>query len=73
VAEVFPDLVVFNSNGQPETVKYRLLSSLLLNELQKQHQQLDGQVAEIRELKEQLTELSKAVSQMAGTVGYIAE
>lgn len=73
VAEVFPDLVVFNSNGQPETVKYRLLSSLLLNELQKQHQQLDGQVAEIRELKEQLTELSEAVSQMAGTVGHIAE
>jgi hypothetical protein len=73
VAEVFPDLVVFNGNGQPETVKYRLLSSLLLNELQKQHQQLDGQVAEIRELKEQLTELSEAVSQMAGTVGHIAE
>ena len=73
VAEVFPDLVVFNSNGQPETVKYRLLSSLLLNELQRQHQQLDGQVAEIRELKEQLTELSKAVSQMDGSVGHIAE
>lgn len=73
VAEVFPDLVVFNSEGQPETVKYRLLSSLLLNELQKQHQQLDGQVAEIRELKGQLTELSQIVSEMAGTVGYISE
>lgn len=73
VAQVFPDLVVFNSQGQPETVKYRLLSSLLLNELQKQHQQLDGQVAEIRDLKEQLTELSEMVNQMAGTVGHIAE
>ena len=73
VAEVFPDLVVLNANGQPETVKYRLLSSLLLNELQKQHQQLDVQVTEIRELKEQMTKLSEAVSQMAGTVGHIAE
>jgi hypothetical protein len=73
VAEVFPDLVVFNSEGQPETVKYCLLSSLLLNELQKQHQQLNGQVAEIRELKGQLTELSEIVSEMAGTAGCISE
>ena len=73
VAEVFPDLVVFNSEGQPETVKYRLLSSLLLNELQKQHQQLGGQMAEISELKGQLTELSEIVSEMAGRVGHISE
>jgi hypothetical protein len=64
VAEVFPDLVVFNSEGQPETVKYRLLSSLLLNELQKQHRQLNGQVAEIGELKKQLTELGEIVNRM---------
>ena len=73
VAHVFPDLVVFNSQGQPETVKYRLLSSLLLNELQKQHQQLNGQIAEIRVLKEQLTELGEIVNQMAGAVGHTAE
>jgi hypothetical protein len=35
VAEVFPELVVFNEQNEPETVKYRMLSSLLLNELQK--------------------------------------
>ena len=73
VAQVFPDLVVFNSQGRPETVKYRLLSSLLLNELQKQHQQLNGQVAEIKELKEQMSELSEIINQMAGSVGYITE
>jgi len=64
VAEVFPELVVFNDENQPETVKYRLLSSLLLNELQKQHSELSGQVAEISELKDQLTELSQLVNQM---------
>jgi hypothetical protein len=73
VAQVFPELVVLNSQGQPETVKYRLLSSLLLNELQKQHQHLNGQVEEIRELKEQLTELSEVINQMAGSVGHINE
>ena len=73
VAQVFPELVVFNSQGQPETVKYRLLSSLLLNELQKQQQQLNGQVAEISELKDQLTELSEVIDQIAGSVGHVTE
>jgi hypothetical protein len=65
VAEVFPELVVFNGENQPETVKYRLLSSLLVNELQKQHSRLSGQVAEIGELKAQLIELRELVNRMA--------
>ena len=39
VAEVFPELVVYNKEGKPETVAYHLLASLLLNELQKEHSQ----------------------------------
>ena len=35
VAEVFPELAVYNDDGEPETVKYHLLSSLLLNEFLK--------------------------------------
>ena len=64
VAEVFPELVVFNDENQPETVKYRLLSSLLLNELQKQHARLGGQIAEISELKNQVAELSQLMNQL---------
>jgi hypothetical protein len=41
VAEVFPELVVFDSEGKPQTVKYHLLSSLLLAELQAQHAELE--------------------------------
>ena len=36
VAEVFPPLVVYNEDAEPETVKYHLLATLLLNELQNQ-------------------------------------
>ncbi len=43
VAEVLPDLVVYDEEGQPYTVRYHLLSSLLLNEVQKQHRQLADQ------------------------------
>ena len=49
VAEVFPELAVFNDAGQPETVKYHDLTPLLLNEVQKL-------TAEKDELKKQLAE-----------------
>lgn len=37
VAEIFPDLVVFDDRGRPQTVKYGLLITVLLNELQRLH------------------------------------
>jgi len=40
VAEVFPDLVVHDEQGQPFTVKYHLLSTMLLNELKGMHERL---------------------------------
>ena len=43
VAEVFPELVIYDQEGQPETVKYHLLSSLLLNEVQKQDRRIQLQ------------------------------
>jgi hypothetical protein len=67
VAEVFPELVVLNRNGEPETVAYHLLTSLLLNELQKEHQlnvehglQLLAQQREFAQLREQLAQLGQA-------------
>ena len=44
VAEVFPELVVYDDSGAPYTVRYHLLVPLLLAELQRQH-------AEIEELR----------------------
>jgi hypothetical protein len=39
VAEVYPDLVVKGADGQIETVQYQKLTPMLLNELQKQHEE----------------------------------
>ncbi len=58
VAEVFPELVVYDAEGERETVKYHLLSSLLLNELQKQQAELATlrqEVAELRSVTARLT------------------
>jgi hypothetical protein len=49
VAEVFPELVVRNKDGSPETVAYHLLGGLLLNELQKEHAVVGQQTQELAE------------------------
>lgn len=43
VATAFPELVVRNEEGSPQTVKYRLLAVLLLNELQRHDEELREQ------------------------------
>src|SRR6185436_21099971 len=42
VAEIFPDLVVYDEEGKPFTVKYHLLSSMLLNELKKVREHVEA-------------------------------
>jgi hypothetical protein len=41
VAEVFPNLVVYDQSGDPQTVMYHELPSLLLNEIQKLRKEID--------------------------------
>ena len=45
VAKIFPELVVFDKEGKPYTVRYHILSSMLLNDLQKQHARVEAQEA----------------------------
>ena len=51
VETVMPELVVYNDKAQPETVAYQTLVPLLLNELQKEHKQVERMQAEIDELR----------------------
>src|SRR5208337_2995543 len=61
VAGVFPELVSYNVEGTPETVAYQTLTPLLLDQLQKQHHELEetrallrAQAKELAALKTQL-------------------
>ncbi len=56
VAEVYPDLVVFDRDGRPETVRYHLLVPMLLNEVQKDRKT-------ITELKARLERLETLMSE----------
>jgi len=57
VAEVSPDLVTCDRAGQPEGVRYHLITPLLLNEVQKQRRTIESQQTEIEGLKARLSRL----------------
>jgi hypothetical protein len=81
VAEVYPDLVARTADGQVETVKYQVLDSMLLNELQKQNttisaqkeqigaqeQHIRTQAQQIRSLEERLARVEAALEGTAVT------
>jgi hypothetical protein len=64
VAEVYPELVARNRNGDVETVMYQFLAPMLLNEVQKQHLRIEEQQAENAALRDQLASLLRRVEQL---------
>lgn len=59
VEKVYPELVVDDANGGPETVEYQVLPAMLLNEVQKQSRQLARKDAQIAAMQRQLAALQK--------------
>ncbi len=57
VAEIFPELVVYDDQGRPESVKYHLLSVLLLNELQEERRANAERDRRLADLETQLSRL----------------
>ncbi len=53
VAEVLPELVVYDEEGKPYTVRYDQLTPMLVNELQRLARRVERQQAEIAALREE--------------------
>ena len=68
VAEVNPNLVARNSQGQPESVHYDMVNAMLLNEFLKEHkktEKLEATVASlIATVKEQAAQIQKVSAQL---------
>ena len=77
VEEVYPDLVAHSADGQIESVKYQVLDSMLLNEVQKQHAQIVNQTEQIKALEQQLKEqkerMEKLESALAAMNGHATQ
>jgi hypothetical protein len=69
VAEVYPDLVARTADGQIETVKYQVLDSMLLNELQKQNATIAAQRDQIRDQQAQIRELAERLARIEAAMG----
>ncbi len=66
VAEVLPELVVYDGEGRPERVDYRELAPLLLDELQKL-------LAALREQQRVNREQARMIERLEGTSAQLAE
>jgi hypothetical protein len=51
VAQVNPDLVIYDADGRPYTVRYEAVNAMLLNEFLKEHRTVQEQGATIAQLK----------------------
>ena len=59
VAAIYPDVVVYNDAGQPETVQYRKVNAMLLNEVQRQHRQIEAQQEQLEALLTRLAAVER--------------
>jgi trimeric autotransporter adhesin len=67
VETVMPGLVAYGSHGQPESVKYHVLPSLLLAEVQRLERERAAQAHELLAIKAELASLRTATSAPAST------
>ena len=68
VAEVNPDLVGRNPNGQPESVRYEQINAMLLNEFLKEHRKGEEQDCKIQEQETTIAELRSEIRSLAAMV-----
>ena len=62
VADVNPDLIVRDENGEIYTVRYDAVNAMLLNEFLKAHRKLEEQEKEIAALRSQVQRVSDQLS-----------
>jgi hypothetical protein len=65
VAEVYPDLVGRNPNGEPESVRYEQINAMLLNEFLKEHRKVQEQQRELDFLKAELKEQRNLIQKVS--------
>jgi len=68
VAEVNPDLIVRDSAGKPETVRYEGVNAMLLNEFLKEHRTVQEQQKEIDVLRAELKEQRALIQKVSDKV-----
>ena len=72
VAEVNPDLILRDKEGEIYSVRYDVVNAMLLNEFLKEHRKNEEQQATIAELKTEITSLSATVKEQAAQIEKVS-
>ena len=71
MAEIYPELVVLDKDGQPAGVRYHVLPAMLLNELQRQQRERQAEKvqteARLAAQQQEIDELRAQVRALVGT------
>jgi hypothetical protein len=71
VAEVNPDLVVHDENGEIYTVRYDAVNAMLLNEFLKEHRKNEEQQGTIGQLKSNAAKQEATISELKKDMGVL--
>ena len=71
VAEVDPDLVIFDKGGKPESVRYEAINAMLLNEFLKEHKKVEEQQTMVRQLKSEAAKQEVTTTELKKSVGVL--
>jgi hypothetical protein len=69
VANVYPELVAYDNDGKPYSVRYQYLSTMLLNEVQKEHRRAEAQAEVINSQAQKISELEQRLSRLEILIG----
>jgi hypothetical protein len=67
VANVYPELVQYDRDGRPQAVRYHFVNAMLLNEVQKQHREIEAlrsRAAEVDALQSEVRALKAALARL---------
>jgi hypothetical protein len=68
VAKVYPELVAYDNDGRPYSVRYQYLTTMLLNEAQKQYRRAQAEAKVITMQEEKIEQLEQRLSRLEGLV-----
>src|SRR5271167_3899567 len=64
VAKVYPELVAYDNDGQPYSVRYQYITTMLLNEVQKQYHRAESEAKVITMQEQKIDELEQRLSRL---------
>jgi hypothetical protein len=68
VAKVYPELVAYDKDGNPYTVRYQYLASMLLNEVQKQYRRAQDEASVIQQQQQEIESLKAQLQMQSASV-----